>query len=244
MVAKGQSTLEVPARERLIVALDVETGKNARALVETLGDEVEFYKVGWELLLSGDYMELIRTLRNDYDKRVFADLKMHEIPETVRRAMIQLRDYHVDFVTLHGHEAAAIQAAVEEKAKNGVKVLAVTVLTSLDQDDLLNDGIRETVENVVLNRAGRALKLGCDGVISSGLEVPALREAYGGGILVVVPGIRGENSTPDDQKRTVDVETAFANGADYIVVGREIRDSADPRAAAAAIQQRIAALFP
>lgn len=241
-MANGQSTLDVPARERLIVALDVETAADARRLVETLGEEVEFYKVGWELLLSGDYMTLVRALNEEYDKKVFADLKVHEIPETVRRAMRQLRDYHVDFVTLHAHEAAALAAAVSER--NGtIKVLAVTVLTSLDQEDLLADGIRDTVENVVLSRAGRALKLGADGVISSGLEVPALRDAYGDGILVVVPGIRGEDSKPDDQKRTVDIERAFASGADYIVIGREIRDAPDPNAKAQEIQRRIAKLF-
>jgi orotidine-5'-phosphate decarboxylase len=241
-MASGQSALVVDPRERLIVALDVETAADANQLVETLGDEVVFYKVGWELLLTGEYMTLVRELSETHHKHVFADLKVHEIPMTVRRAIRQLRDYHVDFVTLHAQEGAAIAAAVEEK--NGIKVLAVTVLTSLDQDDLLADGIRDTMEQVVLNRAGRALKLGCDGVISSGHEVPALREAYGKGILVVVPGIRGDKSAPDDQKRTVDVEEAFANGADYIVVGREIRDASDPRAKAAEIQARIAALFP
>jgi orotidine-5'-phosphate decarboxylase len=242
-MASGQSRLDVPARERLIVALDVETGTAARRLVELLGDAVEFYKVGWELVLSGDYMTLVRALSEEYDKKVFADLKFHEIPMTVRRAMRQLRPYHVEFVTLHAQETAAISAAVEEKNGNGIKVLAVPVLTSLDQEDLRADGIRGTVEEVVLSRTARALKAGCDGVISSGLEVPAIREQFGDGLVVVVPGIRGEKSDPDDQKRTVAVEQAFANGADYIVVGREIRDAPDPRAAALQIQERIAAAF-
>jgi orotidine-5'-phosphate decarboxylase len=242
MPSESLSKLSVPAKERLIVALDVETRDDALALVAHLGDAVDFYKVGWELLLSGDYFELIKDLNDTYHKKIFADLKVHEIPVTVSRAMKQLKSYHPTFVTLHAQELAAIDAAVAEA--NGTKVLAVTVLTSIDQADLDAQGIATPVEDLVLIRAKGALEHGCHGVIASGLEVTALRQRFGDGILVVVPGIRGDKSELDDQKRTVDVEQAFRSGADYIVVGREIRDAVDPRAKALELQSRIRALFP
>jgi len=221
----------IDPRERLIFALDVADAETARRLIRTLGDEVAFYKLGLELFLSGAYFELVDELKAA-DKKVFADLKLFDVPATVGRAVAQLARQVVDFLTVHGQDA--MLAAAAERKRN-CKVLAVTALTSLDQGDLNDLGFDCDVAALVLSRARRALELGCDGVISSGLEVPALRAGIDPALLVVCPGIRPVANT-DDQKRTLNVEQAFANGADYIVVGRPIRDAAEPAAAAAAIQ--------
>jgi orotidine-5'-phosphate decarboxylase len=153
----------------------------------------------------------------------------------VRRAVANLRGSGATFLTVHGHRSV-MEAAAREKG--GMKILAVTVLTSFDQRDLEEMGSTRTVEQLVLSRAKGALDTGCDGVISSGHEARALKKEFGDRLLVVTPGIRPFEKK-DDQKRTVDVAQAFANGADYIVVGRPIRDAADPRAAAQAIQDSI-----
>lgn len=231
----------IPAKDRLIVALDVPDHEQARRFVEQLGDSVTFYKVGLELFMAGNYWELVAWLTGR-GKKVFADLKFFDVPETVRAAVRRLQGRGVSFTTVHGNDAI-MRAAVE--ARGEVKILAVTVLTSLDQGDLADLGFSCNVADLVLSRARRALAIGCDGVISSGLEAPRLREHLGERFLVVTPGIRPVLNRPaDDQKRTVDIEEAFRGGADYIVVGRPIRTAPDPRAAAAAIQGRIAALFP
>jgi orotidine-5'-phosphate decarboxylase len=222
------------------MALDVPDMNQAKDLITRLGDAVSFYKVGLELFMSGNYYELIHWL-NGHGKQVFADLKFFDVPETVARAIRALSRHGVDFATVHGNDAIMAAAA---GAKGDLKVLAVTVLTSLDQGDLADLGFSCDVQQLVLSRARRALALGCDGVISSGLEVPLLRREAGGKLLVVSPGIRPvENRPADDQKRVVTVEQAFLNGADYIVVGRPIRDAADPRAAALAVQAEIEAVF-
>jgi orotidine-5'-phosphate decarboxylase len=175
-------------------------------------------------------------------KQVFVDLKFFDVPETVRGAVRGLRNRGVTFATVHGNQAI-LEAAGAEKGE--VKILAVTVLTSLDRGDLDDLGFKCDVADLVLSRARRALAAGCDGVISSGLEAPMLKRELGERILVVTPGIRPvENRPADDQKRTVDATKAFANGADYIVVGRPIRTAPDPRAAAEAMQATIAAIFP
>lgn len=231
----------VPARERLIVALDFPAADQAKALVKQLGDAARFYKLGLELFMSGGYFELIEWLVSQ-GKRVFVDLKFFDVPETVRGAVRGLRNRGVTFATVHGNQAILEAAGA---AKGEVKILAVTVLTSLDRGDLDDLGFACDVETLVLSRARRALAAGCDGVISSGLEAPMLKRELGERILVVTPGIRPvENRPIDDQKRTVDVAQAFANGADYIVVGRPIRQAADPRAAAEAMQATIARIFP
>jgi len=236
----GAPPKHVPTSERLIVALDVPSADAARALVERLGDSVWFYKVGLELFVAGGYWELVAWLR-ERGKKVFVDLKFFDVPATVGRAVARLRDRGVSFATVHGNDAM-LEAAVAQNS--GVKILAVTVLTSLDRHDLDALGFTCEPEALVLSRARRALALGCDGVVSSGLEAPRLRAELGNRFLIVTPGIRPvENREADDQKRTVDVETAFENGADHIVVGRPIRDADDPRAAADAIQARIARRF-
>lgn len=234
------SNKPIPTHERLIMALDLPTVDQAKALVDQLGDGVSFYKVGLELFMSGNYYELIHWL-NIHNKHVFADLKFFDVPETVARAVRVLSQHGVDFATVHGNDAIMEAAG---KAKGDLKVLAVTVLTSLDQGDMTDLGFDCDVQKLVLSRARRALALGCDGVISSGLEVPALRAEVDDKLLVVSPGIRPvENRPSDDQKRVVTVEQAFRNGADYIVVGRPIRDAADPRATALAVQAQIRAVF-
>jgi len=231
----------IPRAERLIVALDVPEAGQARALAEKLGDAVRFYKVGLELASTEGYFELIAWLTARGNK-VFADLKLHDIPETVRRAVANLRGRGATFLTVHGHRSV-MEAAAREKG--AMKILAVTVLTSFDQHDLDEMGATKSVEQLVLSRAKGAVESGCDGVIASGLEAAKLKAEFGKRLLVVTPGIRPAEARPaDDQKRTVDVAQAFANGADYIVVGRPIRDAADPRAAAQAIQATIARVFP
>ena len=236
-----QSTKAIPRRERLIVALDVPRADEARALVAQLGEAAAFYKIGLELFMAGGCFELVDWLVAN-DKRVFVDLKFFDVPETVRGAMRALRGRGVTATTVHGNQAMMAAAAAE---KGEVKLLAVTVLTSLDRGDLDDLGFQCDVERLVLSRARRALEAGCDGVISSGLEAPLLKRELGERILVVTPGIRPvENRPADDQKRTVDVAQAFASGADYLVVGRPIRQAADPRAAAERIQATIASIFP
>jgi orotidine-5'-phosphate decarboxylase len=230
----------IPARERLIFAMDVADPQAARQLVERLGDSVHFYKIGLELFMSGGYFELLDWMVAR-GKKIFVDLKFFDVPATVAAAVRQLRNRGVTFATIHGNQAIMEAAAA---AKGDVKILAVTVLTSLDRGDLDDLGFAVDVEKLVLSRARRALEAGCDGVVSSGIEAPMLREFIDHRLLVVTPGIRPvENKPVDDQKRTVDVAQAFANGADYIVVGRPIRDAADPKAAAEAIQQTIAGVF-
>src|SRR3954466_11688546 len=233
--------ISIPRRERLIVALDVPSAADARTLVERLGAAACFYKIGLELAMSPGYFELVGWLIAR-GNRVFADLKLFDIPETVARAIANLRGRGISFVTVHGNQSM-MQAAAKEKGD--LKILAVTALTSLDRGDLDDLGFSCDVERLVLSRARRAIEAGCDGVISSGLEAQRLKSEFHDKLLVVTPGIRPvENKPADDQKRTVDVAQAFANGADYIVVGRPIRQAADPRAAAQAIQSTIASIFP
>jgi len=231
----------IPARERLIFAMDVADPDAARRIADTLGDSVQFYKLGLELCMAGGYFELLDWMVGR-GKKVFVDLKFFDVPATVGAAVRRLRNRGVSLTTVHGNQAI-MEAAAENKGD--VRILAVTVLTSLDRGDLDDLGFACDVEQLVLSRARRALEAGCDGVVSSGLEAPKLREFIDHRLLVVTPGIRPvENRPADDQKRTVDVAQAFANGADYIVVGRPIRDAADPRAAAEAIQRTIADIFP
>ncbi len=232
------SKKNIPVRERLIFALDVPTHEDALAMIDRLGDSVWFYKIGLELFMAGGYFELLAELQNR-DKRVFVDLKFFDVPQTVGSAVRRLNGRGATFCTVHGNENI-LAAACE--AKQDVKVLAVTVLTSLDEGDLHDLGFQCNPGELVLSRARRALAVGCDGVISSGLEAAGLREELGSRFLVVTPGIRPVANV-DDQKRVVNVEQAFRNGADYIVVGRPIKNAPDPREAAQGIQQTIARVF-
>ena len=234
------STKDIPPRERLIFALDFPSEHDAMDMVHRLGDSVHFYKLGLELFMAGNYFELAKRL-TDAGKKVFVDLKFFDVPETVASAVGRLTDYGADFVTVHGNEQMLAAAC---RAANGVKVLAVTVLTSLDRNDLKDLGFEVEVKELVLSRARRALEVGCDGVISSGLEAAELRDKLGDRFLIVAPGIRPvDNRLQDDQKRVVTPEQAFLNGADYIVVGRPIKRANDPKQAADDIQAVIARLF-
>ncbi|HUO79407.1 MAG TPA: orotidine-5'-phosphate decarboxylase [Steroidobacteraceae bacterium] len=228
----------LPPRERLIFALDVPDAAAARRMVERLGDSVLFYKLGLELLMAGGYHELLDWVAAR-GKKVFADLKFYDIPATVAGAVRGLNGRGVSFATVHGN-AGIVEAAVG--AARDIGILAVTVLTSFDRADVDELGLGVGVEPLVLARARRARAAGAVGVIASGVEAPAIRRELGTGLAIVTPGIRpAENRPADDQKRVLTVERAFAAGADYIVVGRPIRDAADPRAAAEAIQASILA---
>lgn len=234
------SNKPIPIHERLIMALDVPSIAEAQALVDELGDTVIFYKVGMELFMCGDYFGFIEWLKAR-NKKVFVDLKFFDVPATVGRAIKALSLKGVDFATIHGNDAIMAAAA---DAKGSLRVLAVTALTSLDRGDLDDLGFQCDVRELVLSRAKRALQLGCDGVVSSGLEASMIRECLDERLLVITPGIRPvENREEDDQKRIVSVETAFLSGADYIVVGRPIRDAENPKAMAEKIQSQIAAVF-
>ena len=227
---------DIPNRERLIFALDVPDVAAAKAMVARLGDSVVFYKIGLELLMGGQYFELLDWLVARGNK-VFVDLKFFDIPATVAGAVRGLRSRGVTFATVHGNQSI-MEAAAE--AKGDVKILAVTVLTSLDRGDLDDLGFQCDVGQLVLSRARRALAAGCDGVVSSGLEAKQLRQELDQKLLIVTPGIRPvENRPSDDQNRVVSVEQAFEWGADYIVIGRPIRDAVDPKAAAERVQGMI-----
>ncbi len=241
--AKEQlSSKSIPREERLILALDVPSVGDALAMVDRLGDAVRFYKLGLELFMAGNYFELLGELAGR-GKKIFADLKFFDVPETVHAAVRQLRRHPAEFVTVHGNESM-LRAAARAREGSRLKVLGVTVLTSLDRGDLEDLGFSVSVEELVLSRARRALEAGCDGVISSGLEAKALRASLGERFLVVTPGIRPvDNQSTDDQKRVMTPRDAFQAGADYIVVGRPIRNAPDPRAAAEAFQETIAELF-
>jgi len=224
---------DIPVDERIIFALDVSTAAEAKHWVQTLDSHIRFYKVGLQLFLGAGFDIVEWILKRD--SKVFLDLKFFDVPATVKLAVAALADRGVSFTTVHGNDAM-LRAAVE--AARGVKILAVTALTSLDQGDMEDLGFSCSVEDLVLSRARRALAIGCHGVISSGLEAPRLREELGDRFLVVTPGIRPVKNV-DDQKRTVDVKEAFRNGADYIVVGRPLREATDPVAVMVEMQKDI-----
>ncbi|WHZ19981.1 MAG: Orotidine 5'-phosphate decarboxylase [Rhodanobacteraceae bacterium] len=228
----------IPARDRLIFALDVPDRAEAVAWMDRLGDAVSFYKIGLELLSGGDYFPVLDELAAR-GKKIFADLKFHDVPATVAGAVRGLAQRPITFATLHCDSRAMLEAAAA--AKGPLQLLAVTVLTSNDAGDLAALGVRGDPADVVIQRAQLAQSAGIDGVVCSGADLPRLRDALGAELLTVCPGIRPAGPSGDDQKRTVDVPTAFAQGADYIVVGRPIRKAPDPRAAAKAIVDQIAA---
>ncbi|TAN04619.1 MAG: orotidine-5'-phosphate decarboxylase [Rhodanobacteraceae bacterium] len=226
----------IPARDRLIFALDVPDRASAVAWMDRLGEAVSFYKIGLELLSGGDYFHVLDELARR-GKKIFADLKFHDVPATVAGAVHGLAQRPATFATIHCDSRAMLEAAAA--AKGSLQLLAVTVLTSNDADDLAALGVAGEPAEVVIRRARLAKAAGIDGVVCSGADLPRLRAALGRDLLAVCPGIRPAGPSTDDQKRTVDVPTAFAQGADFIVVGRPIRNAPDPRAAAAAITGQI-----
>ena len=229
---------DINVEDRLIFALDVPEVEEAKDIVSELDESVSFYKIGMELLMTGKYFELLNWLI-DNDKKVFVDLKFFDVPETVGRTIARLSDYGATFATVHGNQALMEKAA---QNKQNLKILAVTALTSLDRGDLDDLGFECNVQDLVISRAKRAFEAGCDGVVSSGLEVPFLREYVDNKLIAVTPGIRPV-ANDDDQKRIVDVATAFKSGSDYIVVGRPIKNADNRYKAASDIQKIIRSVF-
>ena len=237
----SRGPLPLSAHERLIFALDVPGKAEAIEWVDRLGDAVSFYKIGMELLGSGEYFDVLDVLAQR-NKRIFVDLKFFDIPATVGGVIKRLSQWPVDYCTIHGWHPAMMAAAAAANTSD-MRLLAVTVLTSMGRADLAQMGIDREPVDVVVERALAAQAAGIDGVIASGQEAAPIRAATGAGFSIVCPGIRPDGGGSDDQQRTVGVAQAFADGADAIVVGRPIRLAADPRAAALGMQNEISKIF-
>jgi len=230
----------IPAKDRLIFALDVSTREEALQWIERLDDAVTFYKVGLEFCMSGSYFEVLAELAKR-GKKVFADLKFSDVPATVRGAVSNLARQGVRYCTLHGTSNVYREVV---PVKGDMKLLAVTVLTSVDAAEVQEMGWSGLVEDLVSLRARKAVEAGIDGLICSGLEAARLRRELGAAPVIITPGIRSaEEKGGDDQKRTMTVKEAFLAGADHIVVGRPIRKASDPKAKALEMQAEIAELF-
>ncbi len=229
---------KIPLNERIIFALDFSNPDEAREWVEKIDSEIKFFKVGLQLFLAGWWPVIDHIV--DRGNKVMVDLKFFDIPETVNLAVQQLKNRRVTFATIHGNEPI-IEAAVKEK--NGLKILAVTVLTSFDESDMVQMGLTGSIEDLVLIRARKALELGCDGLVSSPLEATALRKDFGSNFLVVTPGIRpglNRDIEKDDQRRIATAKQAIINGADHVVIGRPISTSPNPLQTIKKIQAEIA----
>lgn len=224
-------------RDRLIVALDLPSVAAAEAMVATLSDTVTFYKIGYQLAFAGGLslaQDLVRS-----GKRVFVDLKLHDIGNTVARGVESVAKLGASFLTVHAYPQT-MTAAVQARGDSGLKILAVTVLTSYDDADLIAAGFAKGVQELALSRAAQARALGIDGLICSAQEVATLRAVTGPAMALVTPGIRPAGADAGDQKRIVTPAKAIAAGADYLVVGRPVLDAADPKLAADAIIAEIA----
>lgn len=230
--------IDAATRDKLIVALDLPSYGAARDLIDRLGDTVSFYKIGLELLFT-DGLKLARELKDD-GKRVFLDLKFLDIGNTVERAVANAAALGIDFTTVHGHDTKTLKAAVRGRGSSSLKLLAVTVLTSLDQSDLDEQGISATPAGLVVGRARMAEMAGFDGVIASGQEAAAVRAETGPDFLIVTPGIRLPGAEAGDQTRVTTPEEAIGFGANHIVVGRPINAAKDPKAAAEAFLEHVA----
>ncbi len=228
--------MSIPDRERLICALDLPDPEGGRHLVEQLGEAVHFYKLGMEICTHEEGLRLADWLQ-ERDKKVFIDLKLLDIPRSVAQAVRQLAQRGAFFCTVHDGGPEMLEAAVSHKG--AMKILVVTSLTSHSPQDLRRLGFSAPLEELVMQRAARALEAGCDGVVLPGPELPGLRRNFGDALLAVTPGIR-QGAGGDDQKRVLTAARAVEDGADYIVVGRPIREAPEPRAAAEALQQDIA----
>jgi orotidine-5'-phosphate decarboxylase len=220
----------------IIVALDVETAAEARNLVGALGDSVGFYKVGLELYTSAG-MNFVRELKQN-GHRVFLDLKLYDIGETVRRAVAQVARADVDFLTIHGMRQA-MQAAIAGRGDASLKLLAVTVLTSVDDRDLEQDGYSRGAAELVDLRVRNAMADGMDGIVCSPVEAARVRSITGRGPILVTPGVRSAGAATGDQKRVATPAQAIADGADYLVIGRQITRAEDPRSEARRILAEI-----
>jgi orotidine-5'-phosphate decarboxylase len=227
----------IAPRDRLIVALDLPGVAAAETMIARLADSVTFYKIGYQLAFAGG-LPLVRRLA-DQGKKVFLDLKLHDIGNTIARGVESISQLGATFLTVHAYPQT-MKAAVEARAGSSLKILAVTVLTSYDEADLQAAGYRLGVSDLVEARARQAQALGVDGLVCSPEEAAGLRKIVGRELCLVTPGIRPAGSASGDQKRIMTPGRAIAAGSDYLVVGRPIVEAADPRAAAAAIQAEIA----
>ena len=223
--------------DRLIVALDVPTPEEAHELIAKIGDHAGVWKIGLELLFAGG-AELARSL-SDQGQKVFVDAKLLDIPHTVERATANIAALGAAFLTVHGHDIKTMEAAIKGRGSSDLKLLAVTVLTSLDKSDLEQQGSAMTPAELVLHRAQLRREAGFDGVIASGHEAASIREATGDDFLIVTPGIRPAGADAGDQARIMTPARAIQAGADYLVVGRPIIQAEDPGAAARAIVEEI-----
>jgi orotidine-5'-phosphate decarboxylase len=228
---------DVAPKDRLIVALDLSSVEAAEAMVARLDDSVTFYKIGYQLAYAGG-LPLVRKLA-DKGKKVFIDLKLHDIGNTVARGVESIAKLGATFLTVHAYPQT-MKAATEARAGTNLKILAVTVLTSYDDDDLQAAGYRLGVSDLVQARGQQAELLGIDGLVCSAEETAALRKVVGRRMSLVTPGIRPAGSSSGDQKRIMTPARAIAAGADYLVIGRPVLEAADPKAAAEAIQAEIA----
>ncbi len=224
---------------QLIVALDLPDPGHARKFVDRLGGSVDFYKIGMELAYAGGGLAFADELSAS-GKKVFLDLKLHDIANTVERATAQLARRGIEFLTIHAYPQT-MAAAKQGVAGSALKLLAVTAMTSYDDADLAAAGYRLSVRDLVLHRAAQAKAIGIDGLVASAQEMSELRRAIGKEMILVAPGIRPAGGDLGDQKRVATPAAAIRAGADYLVVGRPILEAADPRAAAEAIQAEIAA---
>jgi len=230
--------LALDARERLIVALDVASVDRAETLIQQLGDAVAFYKIGYQLAFAGGLPFAETLIRAG--KRVFLDLKLHDIGNTVAKGVESVARLGATFLTVHAYPQT-MKAAVQARGDGGLRILAVTVLTSYDDADLAAAGYDFTVAELVAERAAQAHDIGVDGLVCSAEEAAGLRSIVGPSIALVTPGIRPAGADVGDQKRVMTPTRANAAGADHLVVGRPILEAPDPKAAAAAIVAEIAA---
>ena len=229
--------METP-RDRLILALDLPTVASAEAMVERLGDAVTFYKVGYQLAFAGGLPFAEALVRAG--KRVFLDLKLHDIGTTVAKGVESVSRLGATFLTVHAYPQT-MHAAIEARADSDLRILAVTVLTSYDDADLAAAGYDFTVGELVAERAGQARDIGVDGIVCAAEEAPTLRPIVGPRMVLVTPGIRPMGADIGDQKRIMTPKAAIAAGANYLVVGRPITEAKDPKAAAETIVAEIAA---
>ncbi len=230
-------------RERIIFPLDVPDFEKAKKYIGLLKDNVGVFKVGLELFVS-EGPKILQTISEETNAKIFLDLKFHDIPETVKRAQRAANRLEADFITVHCEDGTKLLKAVADTAETKTTVLAITVLTSISKEDLMNAGIKEELQDplkLALHRAGMAKNSGCGGVVCSGKEVKAIKEKIGNDLIAVVPGVRPAwgSVANDDQSRITTPSEAVTNGADYIVVGRPIRDAKDPKDAAKKIADEI-----
>lgn len=231
--------MDIPPRERLIVALDLPDVASAEKLVIKLDGAVLFYKIGFELALAKDGLVFAEMLARS-GKKVFLDLKLHDIGNTVSRAVERAAERGMSFLTVHAFPQT-MRAAVQGRGKSKLKILAVTVLTSWDDKDLAEAGYTASVTDLVLKRAAQAKEIGVDGIVASAAEATGIRKKVGKETLIVTPGIRPAGFEAGDQKRIVTPKDAMKAGADYLVVGRPVTGAADPLKAALSIADEIAA---